>query len=726
MLTETQRPKDKFDVTVILNVHDERKYITRTLLSLEEAAKYARSYGISVEIVVVLDKPAPGMREWLRNADLSAFAGSSRHVVEFGSLGLARNHGLDAANGTYIMTADADDLVSFNYISNFFFAIKKQSGNTICFPQYYYSFGELFHIYKIKNLEDVSPLTFIDHHPYVSRIFCLRSLALDIRFEDLRLSKGYAYEDWHFNITAVTRGIDLVAVPDTIIFYRQRKSGLMRNADAVSARVTPPSPFFKPKTYLGICGPYVERLRDGRRRYDEEADVRREFLASRTLRELTISATSLEPGIDLPGATRIYAYANANGDTRPGACYYQACQIIGDATFTDVLMVPFLSPGGGEKFILGVINTLARLDPSRRLLVIAGQASQGRDWSDQLPPNAVYLDLFTIYRNLGEAQRQVATLRILQSVARGAVVHLKSCAFVSEFIRRFGFLLEDMRLVYYRFCDAVSKLDEGWVRRGYEWDFISEWGELFDTIITDHSDLAWSDSRLLDMLAPKYRTLSLPAMPPSGMPQIAGRRETRKLLWASRLDEQKRPDLLPIIAEKLKKAKLNVSIFVYGSPVIDSFDVKLLGGHSNLHYFGPFNGFQQLPYRDCDGLLYTSSFDGLPNIILEAMAAGLVVFAPDIGGISEAVNVKTGFLIPNELDDVDLASAYVAAIQRFYKADTDRTALRLAAQNHILTKHHPDVFTKDVAQLFGLDTAGAAVRSLTNRATERTIQPSDA
>ncbi len=584
----------------------------------------------------------------------------------------------------------------------------------------------MFHIYKIKNLEDVSPLTFIDHHPYVSRIFCLRSLALDIRFEDLRLSKGYAYEDWHFNITAVTRGIDLVAVPDTIIFYRQRKTGLMRNADAVSARVTPPSPFFKPKTYLGICGPYVERLRDGRRRYDEEADVRREFLASRTLRELTISATSLEPGIDLPGANRIYAYANANGDTRPGACYYQACQIIGDATFTDVLMVPFLSPGGGEKFILGVINTLARLDPSRRLLVIAGQASQGRDWSDQLPPNAVYLDLFTIYRNLGEAQRQVATLRILQSVARGAVVHLKSCAFVSEFIRRFGFLLEDMRLVYYRFCDAVSKLDEGWVRRGYEWDFISEWGELFDTIITDHSDLAWSDSRLLDMLAPKYRTLSLPAMPPSGMPQIAGRRETRKLLWASRLDEQKRPDLLPIIADKLKKAKLNVSIFVYGSPVIDSFDVKLLGGHSNLHYFGPFNGFQQLPYRDCDGLLYTSSFDGLPNIILEAMAAGLVVFAPDIGGISEAVNAKTGFLIPNELDDVDLASAYVAAIERFYKADTDRTALRLAAQNHILTKHHPDVFTKDVAQLFGLDTAGAAVRSLTNRATERTIQPSDA
>ena len=67
-----------------------------------------------------------------------------------------------------------------------------------------------------------------------------------------------------------------------------------------------------------------------------------------------------------------------------------------------------------------------------------------------------------------------------------------------------------------------------------------------------------------------------------------------------------------------------------------------------------------------DAFLYTSAFDGLPNVLLEALSAGLPVIAPDVGGIGEAVvNEVTGRLI--EADDDTLVARYAQAICSLYE-----------------------------------------------------------
>ena len=58
------------EVSIILNLHDETRFLRRTMMSIGEAVSYAAPYGISCEIVCVLDRPDPSTRAWIdRRAD---------------------------------------------------------------------------------------------------------------------------------------------------------------------------------------------------------------------------------------------------------------------------------------------------------------------------------------------------------------------------------------------------------------------------------------------------------------------------------------------------------------------------------------------------------------------------------------------------------------------------------------------------------------------------------
>jgi glycosyltransferase involved in cell wall biosynthesis len=59
------------------------------------------------------------------------------------------------------------------------------------------------------------------------------------------------------------------------------------------------------------------------------------------------------------------------------------------------------------------------------------------------------------------------------------------------------------------------------------------------------------------------------------------------------------------------------------------------------------------PYlRECDLVVLSSLYEGMPNIVLEAMAAGKAVVATDVHGVREVVqHEKTGLLVPPKNSD---------------------------------------------------------------------------
>ncbi len=236
---------------------------------------------------------------------------------------------------------------------------------------------------------------------------------------------------------------------------------------------------------------------------------------------------------------------------------------------------------------------------------------------------------------------------------------------------------------------------------GDEFDFLSEFGQHFRHIICDNDAIRSRDSARLDRLAGRYVTLHNHAG--DGPAQLAGGAKARyRILWASRLDAQKRPELLARIAELAANDLPDVRFEMWGSSVLDQLDLVRLTQLKNLTYRGSFNGFMSLPLDRYGLFVYTSSFDGLPNILLEAMQAGLVCIGPGLGGIPEVLDSSIGFVIDPNLPDEEMARAYVAAIADCL-ADPAATERRsVGARRKIAARHSRESFDRAVARIFGI------------------------
>jgi len=163
------------------------------------------------------------------------------------------------------------------------------------------------------------------------------------------------------------------------------------------------------------------------------------------------------------------------------------------------------------------------------------------------------------------------------------------------------------------------------------------------------------------------------------------------VLWASRIDEEKRPELLIEIAKLLPDRTFEV----WGSPLL-SGDLYLEGIRSlpNVIYRGPFASFDELELRQVGCLLYTTKYDGKPNIVVEAMSRSLVCVATAVGGVSELLRDGRGYLVPSEAP----ADAYVSAIQDVFASD-QKGACGEAAMTYVRSVHTRDKFRDGVKNL---------------------------
>jgi glycosyltransferase involved in cell wall biosynthesis len=167
---------------------------------------------------------------------------------------------------------------------------------------------------------------------------------------------------------------------------------------------------------------------------------------------------------------------------------------------------------------------------------------------------------------------------------------------------------------------------------------------------------------------------------------------------AGRLSPEKRFDLLIDAAHNLRsRTSTAFGVVLFGSGrleaelqgQIDRLDlgryVKLAGFTTELDKFMPaFDAFVQ-----------SSRTEGLPNVLLEASAAGVPIVATDVGGTSEAViHDQTGLIVPP--GDAD---AIAGAMWRVMTDESLGGRIRATAPRH-------------VAENFGFDRHAAAYRSL--------------
>lgn len=125
--------------------------------------------------------------------------------------------------------------------------------------------------------------------------------------------------------------------------------------------------------------------------------------------------------------------------------------------------------------------------------------------------------------------------------------------------------------------------------------------------------------------------------------------EKLKVLYVGRNSEEKRAHLFIEIAHQSYDKNLGIGFTMVG----DFEDSKDECRSENLHFVGEIVEKSQLYnlYDQHHIIIITSSREGLPMVLLEGMAHGLISIATDVGEISELVNSDNGFLIPNHEDE---------------------------------------------------------------------------
>ncbi len=135
------------------------------------------------------------------------------------------------------------------------------------------------------------------------------------------------------------------------------------------------------------------------------------------------------------------------------------------------------------------------------------------------------------------------------------------------------------------------------------------------------------------------------------------------VLSVGRIDEEKNPLLLADVLARLTAGDPRWRLVVCGEgPMLDPLRNRLaeLGVDQRAELRGYVKQGEPLrtAYAGAHALLHTSWTEGLPQVLIEAMAAAVPTVATDVGGISEAVGAAAILVPPGDAD------AAAAALQR--------------------------------------------------------------
>ncbi len=162
-----------------------------------------------------------------------------------------------------------------------------------------------------------------------------------------------------------------------------------------------------------------------------------------------------------------------------------------------------------------------------------------------------------------------------------------------------------------------------------------------------------------------------------------------RILGVGRFIEAKRFDrFVNIIKAVRERTKQPVEALLVGEgPSMSQIRsmVEESGGACSVRLAGESNDVLKY-YHQADIHLLTSDHEGMPNVVLEAMACGLPVVASDVGGVREiVVSDETGYVIPP--GDLD---AFIAAVLKLVENARLRRLLGEAGRRRVVQDHSID------------------------------------
>jgi glycosyltransferase involved in cell wall biosynthesis len=344
-----------------------------------------------------------------------------------------------------------------------------------------------------------------------------------------------------------------------------------------------------------------------------------------------------------------------------------------------LILVPWLRYGDADRVALNALRAAQAQDGvENTLLLVTDTASlQAHAW---LPEGTRIAVLGEEKERLTREDRVVLLVAMLHRLRPIAVLNVNSRAGWDALQRHGPALGALTRLSAYVFCEDYNSNGQS---VDYTYHYLRAALPYLAAVYSDHSGFLFGWARD-HHLAPEwcYRLRQVPQPHPliSGAPP-GGMAGGGRVLWVGRITPQMAPDLLPPVAAALPE----MSFEMHGVGEVNELRALRRRAPANLLYRGEFAEFMALRPEGFLALLYTTRFDGLPNTLLEAGAAGLPIVAARRGGISELITDETGWPVDNPEDP----AAYARAL-RAIRADPVEAARRALRLRKVLcTRHAP-------------------------------------
>jgi glycosyltransferase involved in cell wall biosynthesis len=703
-------------LSVVVTVHHEGIVAHKTILSILRALEPIIREDIPYEIIVHIDNGNEPTRTYF-----SRYENDTRFQIyenSFGNPAESRNFAIQKATGQYIAIIDGDDLISRNWFIDSYAMIKKYSRPVILRPNFQLQFGGPDPHHNVWLMEDSfskeeDALIMSNYNRWPNILFTTTDLLKNFPFKPT--VNGFGFEDWLFNCDVRAADIPNIVVPNTTLFYRRRANsvtsehigtvlpysnlfdiGFMKSLQLPTQNYRPESTASKIKR--GGKRVAIEALKQipilretalpkaQKIVYRKQLDRLPEALLE-SWKDMNSIDSQLYPTIETIVGVRFHPLSFDQHNKTYGIMYKRlADQVTKKPDY--LFLVPRLATGGTEKLLFNYIDAITKAHPDWHIAVLSALP---KDHPYSLPKNVDFIDFDGITDGIGWYERDVLWSRLLVQLSVKRLHLINHEGWYRWMASHMNLLSKNNFTINVSMFMREFTLERDRIRSFAE-PFLTDIYPAVNKVFTDNQNIidemlatnAFDPDKLIVHYQPATPEIIEPkAMNPSPSQPL-------RILWASRLSFQKRPDIVKKIAEQLDARKFHID--VYGRA--QHYEKKYFDGVKGLTYKGPFNGINTLPTSYYDIYLYTSDVDGVPNILLEIAATGLPIVASNDGGVREfVIDNKTGLLV-----DIENIAGYIKAFEYIRSNPDAAQQFAYAAQDLILTQHSVTRFDKEVAR----------------------------
>lgn len=439
--------------------------------------------------------------------------------------------------------------------------------------------------------------------------------------------KGWPQAYWHLYLDSLEQGFEHINAPKTVHFWNQESLSFKEFADPEFEKIPYPSDFLKRKFSAPQLLPYEHAA--------QKTAKQKLVLLPGWANEKAHKAEKIVPEWQRPKTTD-EKLRPVKFTTPSTAFLFESLRDQLGQSLDCVLILHQLRRGGAELEALYHIEAIRKTKPKAKIAVLLAYVSDP-DWSELLPSDVIIIEYGKLFSRFMNHLKETEILYQVLTLIQPKMIHVKASDLGWNLFSKYGARLSQFSKL---FCSL------------YCIDYTRE-----NTPISfAYSHLPWtygyltkifSDNQALkDHLHETYgyqkiEVLKFPSRVKAIEPKVSFAKGGKlKILWASRISRQKNVPWLYAIAKSMP----NDEFHVYGEYSERIPLVKQLFALKNVIYHGGFDGLDSIPTEKYDLFLYTSSWDGFPNVLLEAGLKGIPIVSTKVGGITELLNDGNSYL----------------------------------------------------------------------------------